>query len=69
MRRVVATASNEMEAELICGRLADAGVRSMQELANNAIGGRFGGGGQRDVYVEEQDLEAAREALGLDAEA
>jgi hypothetical protein len=68
MRTIVATASNEMEAALICGRLADAGIQAMEQLANTGIGGRFGGGGARDVYVEEEDLEAARQALGLDAE-
>jgi len=61
--KVVATAANEFEAELISGALSEAGIESTMELANTGIGGRFGGGGARDIYVREEDLERAREAL------
>jgi len=60
---IVATAANEFEAEMLCGVLSEAGIESSMELANTAIGGRFGGGGARDIYVRHEDLERAREAL------
>jgi hypothetical protein len=63
--KIVATAGNEMEAAMICGRLADAGIRSMQQLANSAAAGRIGGGGPRDIYVEAGELELARAALDM----
>ncbi len=61
--KIVATAANEFEAELICGALSEAGIESTMELANTGIGGRFGGGGARDIYVREEDVERAKEAL------
>ncbi len=65
----MATAGNEMEAAMVRGRLEAAGIRSMQQLAGAGVAGRVGGGGERDVYVAEQDLERARAALGLDEQA
>ena len=62
-RRIVATAANEFEAEMICGVLSEAGIESGMELANTGIGGRIGGGGARDIYVHAEDLERAQEAL------
>jgi hypothetical protein len=64
--KIVTTAGNEMEAALVCGRLADAGIRSMQQLANSGAGGRIGGGGPRDIYVAAEGLDLARSTLGLD---
>ena len=61
--RIVATAANEFEAELISGALSEAGIESTMELASTGIGGRIGGGGARDIYVREEDVERAREAL------
>jgi len=61
--RIVATAANEFEAELISGVLTEAGIESTMELANTGMGGRFGGGGARDIYVRSEDLERAREVL------
>jgi Putative prokaryotic signal transducing protein len=64
--KIVATAANEFEAELISGLLTEAGIESNMELANTgigAMGGRFGGGGARDIYVRAEDLERAKEAL------
>jgi hypothetical protein len=60
---IVFTASNEMEAAMVCGRLSEAGIRSMQQLANTGAFNRFGGGGARDVYVKTEDAERARAAL------
>jgi hypothetical protein len=62
-RRIVATAANEFEAEMICGALSEAGIESGMELANTGIGGRIGGGGARDIYVRAEDLERAQQAL------
>ena len=64
--RIVATATNEFEAELISGLLTEAGIESNMELANTgigAMGGRFGGGGARDIYVRAEDLERAKQVL------
>ena len=64
--RIVATANNEFEAELISGLLTEAGIESNMELANTgigAMGGRFGGGGARDIYVRAEDLERAKQVL------
>ncbi|HTY98072.1 MAG TPA: DUF2007 domain-containing protein [Solirubrobacteraceae bacterium] len=62
--RIVATAANEFEAELISGVLTEAGIESTMELANTGIGGRVGGGGgARDIYVRAEDLERANEVL------
>jgi hypothetical protein len=55
--KIVTTVGNEMEANLVCGVLADAGIRSMQQLC--AGGGRMGAAGARDVYVEQADLDRA----------
>lgn len=61
--KIVATAANEFEAELLSGVLTEAGIESTMELANTGMGGRFGGGGARDIYVREEDVERAQEAL------
>ncbi len=61
--KIVATAANEFEAEMVCGVLSEAGIESSMELANTGMAGRFGGGGARDIYVRVEDLERAREAL------
>jgi len=54
------TASNEFEAEIIRERLAEAGIIAVVE---RNIGPRAYAGGHRDVFVEEDDLERAREVL------
>ena len=62
-RKIVATAANEFEAELISGVLTEAGIESNMELANTGMGGRFGGGGARDIYVRSEDFERASGVL------
>jgi hypothetical protein len=54
------TVANEFEADMILSRLAEAGVRAVQE---GPLGPRAEGFGTRDIYVEEIDLDRAREAL------
>ena len=65
--KIVATAANEFEAEMICGVLSEAGIESSQELSNTGAGGRFGGGGARDIYVREDDFDRAKEAVSAQA--
>jgi hypothetical protein len=68
--RIVATAANEFEAELISGLLTEAGIESNMELANTGVAGwsNIGGGGARDIYVREQDLERAKQVLDQQAD-
>jgi len=66
--RILTTVDNEFEAAVVCGRLEDAGIRSMQQLSNRGAAGRIGGGGARDVYVEQQDLDRAHEALNAEGD-
>lgn len=50
---------------MLCERLLDAGIRAL-EKPNSGIGGmQIGGGGGREVYVQEQDAERALELLGM----
>lgn len=58
--RHLTTGSNEIEADIIVSRLSEAGIHAWQQ---GTLGGRPGYAGARDIYVEEADLEAAREAL------
>lgn len=65
MLKIATSVSSEMEAVLVCGRLSDAGIHSMQQ--RSGAGGRgWGVGGACDVYVEEQDLDRAREVLNAE---
>ena len=59
---VAATAMNVAEADLICQRLAEAGIVA---ITQRSIGGpEWGGSGGQYVYVETADLARAREILG-----
>lgn len=59
--QVVATASNGAEADLICQRLAQAGIAATSQ---RSIGGpEWGMSGSRYIYVEPEDLDGAREVL------
>jgi hypothetical protein len=59
--RPVAGARNEPEAELIVQRLAQAGISAVSQLSSGNP--EFGSSGGRTIYVEEDDLARAREAL------
>jgi hypothetical protein len=63
MPRIVATATSEPEAEMICSLLAEAGIRAMFKRSVGADVPGLGAAGARDVYVEDQDLRRAREVL------
>jgi Putative prokaryotic signal transducing protein len=62
--RIVTTVSNEAEAEMVAERLSEAGIRHMARMAGGGI--RLGAAAARDVYVEERDLDRAREVLKVD---
>ena len=62
---VVATVNNELEATVVCGRLSDAGIRSMQRPSAHQ-GGTWNPAGPRDVCVAERDLDRARDVLQAD---
>jgi hypothetical protein len=62
--KVVATAANEAEAEMIRDRLLSEGVHA---ISQRTIGGpEWGGSGVRNVYVNETDLDRARAVLEAD---
>jgi hypothetical protein len=64
--RVVATAANEAEAELMRQRLEAAGIAV---IFQRTIGGpEWGASGARYAYVEPADLERARVILGAAGE-
>jgi hypothetical protein len=60
MPRCVATTNNAMEAAVILGRLQEARVPAWP---SRALTGRGSMAGVTDIYVEDGDLEAARQAL------
>jgi hypothetical protein len=64
MAQLVASALNESEAEMICGRLSDAAIVStLQRSAASVV--HMGRGGTREVYVEDGDANRARELLAV----
>jgi putative signal transducing protein len=58
MNRHLATAANELEADMILARMSEAGIRAWPTSI-----GAFGRGGPRDIYVDEGDIDRARKAL------
>ena len=62
---VVTTVNNELEATVVCGRLAEEGIQSMQRPSARQ-GGTWNPAGARDVCVAERDLDRAREVLQAD---
>jgi hypothetical protein len=63
--RVVATAANEAEADLLEQRLAEAGIDA---ISQRTIGGpEFGASGAHYLYVEATQLDRAREVLSAGA--
>jgi len=62
--KVIATAGNQAEGELIVARLAQAGITAVEQRVSGNP--EFGGGGWRYVYVQEGDLERARDVLAVE---
>lgn len=60
MTRLLTTASSDFEAEIIRDRLAEAGVDLLIQGEGNP---RAVAGGPRDIFVEDDDLQRAQEAL------
>jgi type III secretory pathway lipoprotein EscJ len=61
--RVVASATSDAEAEMICARLASVGIEALHKPDSGIGATQIGGGGGHDVYVQEQDAERALELL------
>jgi hypothetical protein len=62
--KVIATAANQAEGELIVARLSQAGIGAIEQRASGNP--EFGGSGARYIYVQEADLERARTVLAVD---
>jgi hypothetical protein len=63
--RLLLSAPNEVVAAMICAKLADAGIPSMQEKSNDAAALHAGldASGARHVHVRAGDLARAREVI------
>ena len=61
----VASVSNEPEAQMICARLAAAGLQAVYKRGAGADLPQFGASGGRNVYVEQEHAAAARELLAV----
>ena len=59
----VAVAGNEAEAQMICARLAGAGIVATQKRSSGMDVPQLGAGGARDIYVTDGDEQRARAAL------
>jgi hypothetical protein len=62
--KVVATAVNQPEGELIVARLAQAGISAVEQRASGNA--ELGGSGGRYIYVQDAELERAREVLHVE---
>jgi hypothetical protein len=62
--KVVATAANQAEGELICARLREAGVVAIEQRASGNP--EVGGSGARYIYVSDADLDRARAVLAVE---
>jgi hypothetical protein len=62
---IVTSVSNEPEAAMVCDLLSQAGIGAIQKQSSG-VGSAWSGAGVRDVYVEEQDLDRAREVLNVE---
>jgi hypothetical protein len=62
MSRYLTSVSNAFEAEMVLGRLADAGIHAAQQ-GTLVLGQPGGTAGAQDIYVEDEDIDRAREAL------
>ena len=62
--RIIASAANQAEAELIRGRLLEGGIHSLARRSFGVV--QMGDAGGRDVLVNEGDVERARALLKED---
>lgn len=63
MLKLLITVGNEPEAEMLCGRLSNAGIPAMHQRGTGGVRSSLGAGGLRDIYVEDSDRDRARELL------
>jgi hypothetical protein len=61
----VASARNEPEAEMICARLAGAGIQAVYKRGLGSDLPQLGGSGSRDVFVDQGLASRAREVLSV----
>jgi len=61
----VEVVNNEVEAEMLCSLLRDAGIECMYRMTNAAAGalGGLGAAGPQEIVVRSEDLAAARAVL------
>jgi len=61
----VEVVNNEVEAEMLCSLLRDAGIECMYRMTNTAAGalGGLGAAGPQEIVVRSEDLAAARAVL------
>jgi hypothetical protein len=64
MLRPIAGTTNQPQADLIVERLAAEGITAISQLSSGNI--ELGASGGRTIYVEESDVERAREVLALE---
>lgn len=62
--KVIATAANQAEGELIVARLSQAGIGAIEQRASGNP--EFGGSGARYIYVQDAELEHARAVLAVE---
>ncbi len=62
--KVIATAANQAEGELIVARLAQGGITAIEQRASGNA--ELGGSGGRYIYVQEADVERARAVLDVE---
>lgn len=64
MSEFLTTASNQFEAQIICERLAEAGIQALVQGGFDDKG--ILAGTARDIYVNDDDVGRARDALSAD---
>jgi hypothetical protein len=64
MLRPVAGTTNQPQADLVLARLAEAGITAISQLSSGNP--ELGASGGRTIYVEEEDVERARELLATE---
>lgn len=62
---LVASVQSEPESQIICARLAETGISAVSKRNIGADNPRFGAGGSRDVYVEQELASRALELLAV----
>jgi Putative prokaryotic signal transducing protein len=64
--KVLTTVGDEAEAAVVRGRLADAGIRSLEQASGGVA--QWNPGASIEIYVAAEDLERAHAALDVSAD-